>query len=87
MAPIPTLKPGRVIRVNLVTFSLGHPGLTRFTNYPGLTRIGSREKQNCLFDDVETYKYYRVALHEPCPLITLQTCADLFFLVFNLQLG
>ena len=34
------LKPGRVIRV---TFSPGHPGLTRFT---GLTRIGSREKRN-----------------------------------------
>ena len=33
--------PGRVIRV---TFSPGHPGLTRFTIYPGLTRIGSREK-------------------------------------------
>ena len=52
----PALKPGRVIRV---TFS---PGLTRFTIYPGLTRIGSREKQNCSFDDVETYKRYRVAL-------------------------
>ena len=47
------LKPGRV------TFS---PGPTRFTNYPGLTRIGSREKRNCSFDDVETYKRYRVAL-------------------------
>ena len=46
----PALKPGRVIRV---TFSLGHPGLTRFTIYPGLTRIGSREKRNCSFDDVE----------------------------------
>ena len=53
------LKPGRVIRV---TFSPGHPGLTRFTIYlgltrftiyPGLTRIGSREKRNCSFDDVE----------------------------------
>ena len=53
------LKPGRVIRV---TFSPGHPGLTRFTIYPGLTRIGSREKRNCSFDDVETYKRYRVAL-------------------------
>ena len=53
------LKPGRVIRV---TFSPGHPGLTRFTIYPGLTRIGSREKRNCLFDDVETSKRYRVAL-------------------------
>ena len=53
------LKPGRVIRVNRVTFS---PGLTRFTNYPGLTQIGSREKRNCSFDDVETYKRYRVAL-------------------------
>ena len=31
----------------------GHPGLTRFTIYPGLTRIGSREKRNCSFDDVE----------------------------------
>ena len=39
-----------------VTFSPGHPGLTRFTIYPGLTRIGSREKRNCSFDDVETYK-------------------------------
>ena len=53
------LKPGRV---NRVTFSPDHPGLTRFTNYPGLTRIGSRGKQNCSFDDVETYKRYRVAL-------------------------
>ena len=53
------LKPGRVIRV---TFSPGHPGLTRFTIYPGLTRIGSREKRNRSFDDVETYKRYRVAL-------------------------
>ena len=53
------LKPGRVIRV---TFSPGHPGLTRFTIYPGLTRIGSREKRNCSFDDVETYKRYCVAL-------------------------
>ena len=49
-------------RVNRVTFSPGHPGLTRFTNYPGLTRIGSCEKQNCSFDNVETYKRYRVAL-------------------------
>ena len=31
----------------------GHPGLTRFTIYPGLTRIGSREKRNCSFYDVE----------------------------------
>ena len=54
----PALKPGRVIRV---TFSPGHPGLTRFTIYPGLTRIGSREKQNCSFDDMETYKRYCVA--------------------------
>ena len=46
----PALKPGRVIRV---TFSPGHPGLTR---------IGSREKRNCSFDDVETSKRYRVAL-------------------------
>ena len=53
------LKPGRV---NRVTFSPGHPGLTRFTNYPGLTRIGSREKRNCSFNNVETYKCYRVAL-------------------------
>ena len=53
------LKPGRVIRV---TFSPGHPGPTRFTNYPGLTRIGSREKRNCSFGDVETYKRYRIAL-------------------------
>ena len=56
---IPAMKPGRV---NQVTFSPGHPGLTWFTNYPGLTRIGSREKRNCSFDDVETYKCYRVAL-------------------------
>ena len=55
----PALKPGRVIRV---TFSPGHPGLTWFTIYPGLTRIGSREKRNCSFDDMETYKRYRVAL-------------------------
>ena len=40
---ISALKPGRVIRV---TFSPGHLGLTQFTNYQGLTRIGSREKQN-----------------------------------------
>ena len=33
------LKPGRVIRVTRVTFSPGHPGLTRFIKYPGLTRI------------------------------------------------
>ena len=59
---VPALKPGRVIRVIRVTFSPGHPGLTRFTIYPGLTRIGSREKQNCSFDDMETYKRYRVAL-------------------------
>ena len=55
------LKPGRVIRVNRITYSPGHPGPTRFTNFPSLTRIGSREKRNCLFDDVETYKRYRVA--------------------------
>ena len=55
MAHVSALKPGRVIRV---TFSPGHPGPTRFTNYPGLTRIGSREKRNCSFDDVETYKRY-----------------------------
>ena len=47
------LKPGRVIQVIRVTFSPGHPGLTR---------IGSREKRNCSFDDVETHKRYRVAL-------------------------
>ena len=56
------LKPGRVIGVNRVTFSPGHPGPTRFTNYPGLTRIGSREKRNCSFYCVETYKRYRAAL-------------------------
>ena len=50
---VSALKPGRVIRV---TFSPDHPGPTRFTNYPGLTRIGSREKRDCSFDDVETYK-------------------------------
>ena len=33
------LKPGRVIRVNRVTFCPGHPGQTRFIKYPGLTRI------------------------------------------------
>ena len=38
---VSALKPGWVIRV---TFSPGHPGLTR---------IGSREKRNCSFDDVE----------------------------------
>ena len=59
MTVVPALKPGRVIRV---TFSPGHPGLTRFTIYPGLTRIGSSEKRNCSFDDVETYKRYRVVL-------------------------
>ena len=65
---IPALKPGRVtrvirvIRVNRVTFSPGHTSPTRFTNYLGLTRIGSREKRNCSFYDVETYKRYRVAL-------------------------
>ena len=32
-AASPALKPGRVIWVNRVTFSPGHPGLTRFTNY------------------------------------------------------
>ena len=51
--PVPALKPGRVIRVIQVTFSPGHPGLTR---------IRSREKRNCSFDEVETYKRYRVAL-------------------------
>ena len=53
MDAITALKPGGVIRI---TFSLGHPGPTRFTNYPGLTRIGSHEKRNHSFDDVETYK-------------------------------
>ena len=46
----PALKPGWVIRV---TFSPGHLGLTWFTIYPGLTRIGSRETRNCSFDNVE----------------------------------
>ena len=52
------------VRISVETGSgqPGHPGTTRFTNYPGLTRIGSREKRNCSFDDVETYKRYRVAL-------------------------
>ena len=50
------LKPGRVIRVG--SSGSGHPGPTRFTNYPGLTSIGSRERRNCSFDDVETYKRY-----------------------------
>ena len=36
--PSPGLKPGRVIRV---TFLPGHPGLTQFIKYPGLTWIGS----------------------------------------------
>ena len=48
------LKPGRVIWVNRVTFSPGHPGPSQFTNYPGLTWIGSHEKLKCLFDDVGT---------------------------------
>ena len=46
---VSTLKPGwvtRVIRVNQVTFCLGHPGQTQFKNYPGLTWIGSCEVQN-----------------------------------------
>ena len=47
----PALKPGRVIRVNRITFSPGHQGPTQFTNYPGLTGIGSREKLNCSFDE------------------------------------
>ena len=55
---IAALKPGRVIQINQVTFSPGHPGPTRFTNYPGLTRIGSREILNCSLDDVKTYKRY-----------------------------
>ena len=46
--------PGQVIWVNRVTFCPGHPGSTWFTDYPGLTWIGSREKRNC-FDDMETY--------------------------------
>ena len=53
------------MQVIRVTFS---PGLTRFTNYPGLTRIGPREKRNCSFDDVETYKRYRVALSCATPI-------------------
>ena len=48
----PALKPGRV---NHVTFSPGHPGLTWFTNYPGLTRM-DHARRNHLFDNVETYK-------------------------------
>ena len=40
----------------------GHPGLTRFTNYPSLTWIGSREKQNCLFDNVERINDSHAAL-------------------------
>jgi len=43
---VSALKPGRVARVNRVTFCPGHPGQTRFKDYPGLTRIGSRETQN-----------------------------------------
>ena len=33
------LQPGRIIRVNWVTFCLGQPSLTHFIKYPGLTRI------------------------------------------------
>ena len=53
-----------ITRVETGSGQTGHifSGPTRFTNYPGLTRIGSREKRNCSFDDVETYKRYRVAL-------------------------
>ena len=39
---LPGLKPGqviRVIRITRVTFSPGHPGLTRFIKYPGLIQI------------------------------------------------
>ena len=61
----PALKPGRVIRV---TFSPGHPGLTR---------IGSREKRNCSFDDLETYKRYRVAL----------SCATPTYRITNIREG
>ena len=35
----PGLKPGRVIRVNQVTFCLGQVGLTRLIRYPGQTRF------------------------------------------------
>ena len=67
------LKPGRVIRV---TFSPGHPGPTRFTNYPGLTRIGSREKRNCSFDDVELINAIAYLFREPRPFIVLPTYAQ-----------
>ena len=40
----------------------GHPGLTWFTIYPGLTRIGSRVKRNCSFDDVELINAIAVVL-------------------------
>ena len=36
----------RAILVNRVMFCPGHPGQTRFKNYPGLTRIGSREPRS-----------------------------------------
>ena len=34
-----------LVTTNVET-GLGHPGQTRFKNYPGLTRIGSREPRN-----------------------------------------
>ena len=39
---VTALQPGRVIRVNQVTFCPGQPGLTRFIKYSGLTRIWNR---------------------------------------------
>ena len=60
---------GQPGRVNRVTFSPGHPGLTWFTNYPDLTWIGSREKRNCSFDNVEIINAIAKLFHEPRPLI------------------
>ena len=50
---VPALKPGRV---DQVTFSPGHRGPTRFTNYPGLTWM-DHARRNHSYDDVETYKH------------------------------
>ena len=53
--PQAALKPGRIILVNL---SPGHPGPIRFTNYPGLTRIGSREKEIVVGNFSNTLTYF-----------------------------
>ena len=44
---------------------------TPFTNYAGVTRIGSREKRNYSFDDVELINAIAELFLEPRPLITL----------------